>query len=298
MVERTATTFQSRTVRIAVQVFAAVVLFATVAGLATFRRYVEESPRFCQTCHVVAPEIAVWMESEHRTVRCQQCHHQTLEDGLHILTTYAAGKMPERRHAEVDVRSCASCHASHDDRWPSIADSIGHTVHTQRAELPCTACHGAEMHFDQPARVTCLTCHEDKVAAPPHEERHCLACHNFLSTEDVIRPQRRDCMRCHRTQEKPVSISDTAPMQFACAACHRPHSDTGVTPCTECHKRTELAGLHDLPGHAECGACHAPHEWVATKAMCRSCHKGMQGHHPGRRCSDCHSFESLVKTGP
>jgi hypothetical protein len=154
------------------------------------------------------------------------------------------------------------------------------------------------MHFAKPARATCLTCHEDKIAAAPHEERHCLACHNFLSTEEVIRPRRRDCLRCHRTQERPIVISQAAPMQFACSGCHRPHSQDGVAPCGDCHTQRELPGLHARPEHADCSDCHEPHEWITTKRQCFACHDDMRNHHPGERCSQCHSFEALVKTGP
>ena len=95
-----------------------------VVAFVSFKQYVEQSPRFCHTCHEIAPEVTVWMESERRDVRCQQCHHQTLQDGMHILQVYLAGRMPDRKHAEVDVKSCGRCHATHDERWPSIADSI------------------------------------------------------------------------------------------------------------------------------------------------------------------------------
>ena len=282
----------SLTLALAVQVLVALAAFAAVAGFVSFRRYVEESPRFCQTCHNVAPEIALWMESEHRQVRCQQCHHQTLEDGLRILQVFVGGGMPEQSHAPVEVTSCATCHASHDERWPSIANSSGHVVHVQKEKLPCTACHGAQMHFDRPARETCLGCHKDMTVGSAHEKRHCLACHNFLSTEAVVRPQRQDCLRCHRNQAKPVVVSPTAPMQFACSACHRPHSEKGVVDCNDCHKQRELGGLHDLAGHQKCSDCHEQHEWTSTKPQCFVCHEGMYSHHPEQACRKCHVFET------
>jgi hypothetical protein len=282
----------SLTVALTVQILLAVAAFAAVAGFVSFRRYVEESPRFCQTCHNVAPEIALWMESEHRQVRCQQCHHQTMEDGLRILQVFVGGGMPNEPHAPVQVTSCAACHASHDQSWPSIANSAGHEVHTHREKLPCTDCHGAEMHFDRPARATCLGCHEDMTVGTAHEQRHCLACHNFLSTESVIRPQRQDCLRCHRNQDKPVIVSSTAPMQFACSACHRPHTAAGVVSCSDCHKAKELTGLHELAPHRNCPDCHTQHEWMSTPEQCFACHEGLFSHHPEQTCRRCHSFEA------
>ena len=287
----------SRSLRIAAQAVVLLAVFGAVGGLVSFKSYVESSPRFCQTCHTVAPEIALWMESEHRNVRCQQCHHQTLSDGMRILQAYVAGGSTQM-HAPVDVKSCASCHATHDARWPSIADSIGHRVHAQKAGLPCTTRHGKEMHFEQPARSTCERCHKGKTLGSAHEAQHCLACHNFLSKEDVIRPQRADCLRCHRSLETPVTVAATAPMQFTCSACHRPHSGEGLVPCTDCHRQRDLPELHQKKGHQTCGDCHSAHDWTTTRQQCFACHKNLYSHHPDQACSRCHRFESGLGTGP
>lgn len=287
----------SRSLRIAAQALLGLAALGAVGGMVSFKRYVEQSPRFCQTCHMVAPEIALWMESEHRNVRCQQCHHQTLADGLRVLEVYVSGSKPVT-HAPIDVQSCARCHATHDARWPSIADSIGHRMHAGKAKLPCTTCHGREMHFEKPARSTCEGCHEGKAMGSAHEAQHCLACHNFLSKEDVIRPQRADCLRCHRGLERPVTVPVTAPMQFSCSACHRPHSGDGVTPCTDCHPQRELPALHGEHEKAACGACHAAHGWIAEKQQCFACHKNMHAHHPTEACSHCHRFASGLGKGP
>lgn len=279
---------------------AALVLTAVAVAVAfvSFRSFVETSPRFCATCHVVAPEIAMWTESEHRAVRCQQCHHQSLEDGLRILKVYLAGGALAGRHAPVDLASCAACHATHDTRWPSIANSVGHRVHTEKAKLECTSCHGRQMHFNRPPRSTCLTCHEGKSAGTAHEEAHCLACHNFLSTGDELKPTRAECLGCHERQERPVVVSSSAPMQFSCYACHRPHQGGGLVTCSDCHKPRDLAGLHAAKGHEDCATCHQPHDWRSTKAQCFACHKDKASHHPEKSCSECHGFEAGLRTGP
>ncbi len=287
----------SPAIRVALQLFLALGVLATAVAFVGFRGYVETSPRFCQTCHVIAAEVAIWTESEHRNVRCQQCHHQRLEDGLRILMAYVSGEAAVTGHGKVNVGSCAGCHSSHDERWPSIADSVGHRVHG-KAGLVCTACHGQQMHFYRPARATCLTCHKDKSAGSAHEEAHCLACHNFLSTDEVILPSRRDCLRCHEALERPIVVAQAAPMQFVCYACHRPHAGTGVIACAECHKNRELVGLHRKPGHATCDSCHRQHDWVATRRACFACHANLESHHPEQPCWSCHSFEAGLGTGP
>lgn len=270
---------------------------AVVGGLARFRDYAETDPRFCNSCHEVAPEIAIWTESEHRAIRCQQCHHNTMEDGLRILRVYVSGSPPAATHAPVSVESCAACHKSHDRRWPSIAESTGHRIHVDEARLACTTCHGRQMHFDRPARQSCLDCHADRGEGSTHEDVHCLACHNFVSSAEVIRPTRRDCLGCHANRERPIRVSETAPMQLACHACHRPHSDE-LVPCSQCHRQRDLAGLHALAGHADCLTCHEAHEWTTTREQCARCHEGLASHHVGEACAGCHSFEAGLGTGP
>jgi hypothetical protein len=287
-----------RTIRVAVQVVGVLGVLAVIGAFLSFRNYVNTSPRFCQTCHVIAPEIAIWTESEHRTVRCQECHHHDLREGLGILTAYLTGGTSARSHASVNLDSCAGCHAKHDARWKSISNSIGHRIHVDRAKQPCTTCHGQQMHFSQPARETCAGCHASKSAGAVHERAHCLACHNFLSTDEIIRPTRADCLRCHETRERPIRVNPSSPMQFACSTCHRPHSQTKAVPCSDCHQQRDLPGLHRNPGHQVCARCHKQHDWTATRTTCFECHKTLKTHYPDRACGSCHSFEAGVRTGP
>ncbi len=274
---------------------AALVLFVggalgVAAAMHGFQSYVRDSPRFCQSCHDVSPEIAVWVESKHREVRCQRCHHNTVEEGLHTLFVFISGGEMDGDHAKVDVQSCAGCHASHDSRWPSIANSRGHLIHADNEKIVCTRCHGQEMHFDRPPRKTCLECHEGQALSGKHGSEHCLACHNFLTTDAVIKPQRSDCLHCHKNNERPIVIDATAPMQLQCSACHRPHSKEKLVSCQSCHPQTELVGLHNLREHQKCSSCHAAHEWTSTKEQCFACHPDARSHHPNSPCGRCHSF--------
>jgi len=277
---------------LAAYLIAALGAIAILIGYLGIRRYTNESPRFCESCHEVAPEVAVWLESEHRGINCQACHHATMEEGLKILWVYLRGGMPDIHHAKVSVRSCASCHASHDRRWPEVANSSGHRVHSSDEGLGCTDCHGQQMHFDQPAREICVSCHKGQDAGSAHEPVHCLACHNFLSTEDSVLPQQRDCMRCHAKQDRPIVLPSTAPMQFVCSGCHEPHASGRIAPCADCHRPSELCGLHTHADHQKCGDCHEPHEWTSKRRHCLECHADLFSHYPERKCVDCHGFQS------
>ena len=269
---------------------AAVVGVAGAAALSSLHEWVERSPHFCESCHIVAPEIAVWTKSAHRTLRCQECHHHTLQDGLRILTKMVGGDGPAGEHGTVRLASCAQCHTSHDPRWPDIANSVGHRLHTEEAELDCTACHGRQMHFHQPARAICVKCHTKPPEAAGHSALHCLACHNFLSEEAVILPSRQDCLRCHMNLERPIRIPAKTPMAFSCDACHLPHGDTPLVSCRHCHKEGELDGLHENEGHGACSDCHEPHTWLPKRRSCARCHEGMASHNPGEACESCHDF--------
>lgn len=234
----------------------------------------------------------MWLESEHRNVRCQGCHHATVEEGLEILWVYLLGRMPDVEHAEVEVRSCTRCHLDHDPRWPEVANSSGHRTHTTPEGLTCTDCHGQQMHFGEPPRDVCLACHEGKDAGAGHEPSHCLACHNFLSQDEPLRPGERACLRCHEKQDRPIRIDPATPMHFVCAGCHEPHAGGRIVSCDDCHRPSEICGLHDLRGHRTCVDCHEPHLWTSRDRHCLACHDGFARHHPEKRCARCHSFES------
>ena len=281
------------TVGYAVQMIFLLVVIAIMTSYVGVRRYTQENPQFCQSCHEVAPEVAVWLESEHRDIHCQACHHPTMDEGLEILWVYTMGKMPDIQHAEVSVASCEACHASHDIRWPEVVNSTGHRTHIAKAGLSCTECHGQHMDFGQPAREVCVSCHEGKDAGKAHEPSHCLACHNYLSTgEDELLPSLEDCMRCHEEQDRPILLPPTAPMNFVCSGCHEPHSDGRIAPCEDCHRESETFGLHEHPDHQLCGDCHEPHGWVSKNSHCLDCHETYySGHYPERKCKNCHSFE-------
>lgn len=276
--------------------FAAQLIFllaaiAILGGFVAIRRYTNENPRFCESCHEVAPEVRMWLESEHSDIRCQACHHQTMGEGLEILWVYLLGEMPDIQHAEVSVHSCAECHASHDPDWPQISNSSGHLAHSTTDGLNCTECHGQQMHFGQPAREVCLRCHEGKDTGAAHELDHCLACHNYLSTEQPLLPGQRACMRCHMKQDRPIKLPPTAPMHFVCAGCHEPHADGRIVACADCHRPSEICGLHDHSDHRVCGDCHESHEWAARDRHCNACHTELVEHYPDKQCASCHAFE-------
>ncbi len=302
-----------RTLQLLLQVLVPVVLVAATYGYVRFTDYVGTDPRFCGQCHREQPGYSLWTRSEHRSVVCQECHHASKEDALRMLSSFVAQGMsrPVKREghtAPVISAACASCHLSHDDRWPQIGKSIGHAVHSHQARIECLRCHSRAIHgFESPADL-CIDCHEAKAIRPGEmTEVHCLACHDFLSSRDDLAPARASCLECHGTMERLHSVfPEGAPMEkLPCAACHRPHAaaEERIIPCESCHSAIGDAGLHSLVGHGAlpeipdpvgtpmpCVDCHEAHAWEPHQRTCLSCHEEQVSHYRHRRCWSCHHF--------
>jgi hypothetical protein len=284
----------SREVRTFVLGVAALGAFAAVLGTLKLKRFVDEDPRLCATCHKASPEFSLWMGGSHRTVSCQKCHHSNPQQGLAMLRGFLAGRKPKGKHADVEVGACASCHFSHDERWPQVGGSRGHKLHYQEKGIACVRCHAASMHGFEPVVAKCQECHPGHaVGMAKMQALHCFACHDFLSHEPGLRPTRRDCMRCHSAQGIHAPMSETE-AKMECASCHKPHRPAGHTlaDCSECHAPPMMAkgALHATKGHARCLECHKPHVWTAGAEGCARCHPRAATHAQAKGCLDCHSF--------
>lgn len=277
---------------------AALALLGLVTGFLRFKRFVDEDPRLCATCHRASPEFALWTNGSHRSVACQRCHHSTPEQGVAMLRAFLAGKKPSGKHAEVTLGSCEQCHFSHDPRWPQVGEAEGHRVHHKEHGIACVRCHAASMHGFEPVAKKCEECHPGHaVGMEGMQALHCFACHDFLADQGGLHPGRRDCMRCHTAQGIHAPIKEHgAPMGMSCAACHRPHRPAGQTlaACRECHTPEKMAkgGLHTVPAHGTCLDCHKPHTWTPEPGTCARCHRAetAAGHAGKRACGECHDF--------
>jgi hypothetical protein len=273
---------------------AALLALVAVLGGLRFKKFVDEDPRLCATCHRASPEFSVWLEGSHRSVSCQKCHHSTPEQGVAMLRAFLAGKKPQGRHAEVEVGACAGCHLSHDPRWKQVGGSRGHRVHVEGQHIACVTCHATSVHGFEPVSATCVGCHgKHLVGVSGMQKLHCFACHEFLTTEPGLRPTRRDCLRCHTAQGINAPMGDHGgAMEMACAACHKPHAPPGqaLVACAGCHTQMKKGGLHARAGHARCLDCHKPHLWKAGTSACAACHAEASGHAEGKACAACHAF--------
>ena len=95
----------------------------------------------------------------------------------------------------------------------------------------------------------------------------------------------------------PARFSDTAPMQFDCGTCHKPHA---ATPERGRRRAAPAATWWRRPPDStpatsgrRCTTCHAPHLWTAGRAECVRCHAAADRHADGKGCTTCHLFRSV-----
>jgi hypothetical protein len=272
-------------------------------GVSSLRTYVTQSPGFCAHCHKTTPEFSAWTRGQHRGTACQSCHHASSEEGFAMLKSFLAGDSPDkpRKHGAVELGSCAACHFSHDPSWPQVGASRGHRIHAIEKKISCVKCHATAIHRFEPAVASCKECHGPQtILAEGMHEVHCFACHNFTTAATDLKPTRKDCLACHRAQGVLASrFPENAPMQFACAACHKPHLQSSpLVDCKACHDHLAGSGQHARPGHARCAECHRAHEWKSEREDCLRCHRSAASHYGDKACGECHSFKAPAKPKP
>jgi hypothetical protein len=277
----------------------AIAIAVGIPGFFRFKKYVDEDPRLCITCHRANPEFALWLGGSHRQVACQKCHHTTSEQSVAMLRAYVAGRNPDEKHAVVEVGACAGCHFSHDPHWPQVGGSRGHKLHYEEKKIACIKCHAASMHGFTPMAEKCAECHpKHGVSVGGMQRLHCFACHEFLTNEPGLRPTRSDCMRCHTAQGINAPVGEHGgTMGMDCSACHKPHAapENALVACKVCHPRVDKDGLHGKHKAKRCVDCHQPHTWKATEKGCDRCHAKLKdGHTAKDDCFACHGFRPLI----
>lgn|GEM_PF-588774 len=264
--------------------------------------YTTSNPSYCLGCHAMQRAWHTWATSSHSGVPCQRCHAQTAFQSADQLYKTAVRRQTQvRHHGDVPDGKCRRCHLSGDARWVQVARTAGHRVHVQTAHQPCIRCHNSGLHRFQPRPGLCRDCHANVVVRiKGMGSLHCLACHDYMrngSGINPLQPTRQACLACHQQMGVVnVSFGGGSPMQFPCAACHRPHStERPQDGCTSCHP--EALSPSTPEAHRNCTACHQPHSWrFQGPQKCLECHSPLPGNvqahqipnHPERFCVGCH----------
>src|SRR5438552_9936895 len=146
---------------------AVLVLGATAFGRVSWN-YMQHDNGFCTGCHVMGPAYQRFVQSEHDSLSCHDCHQQSIFASARQLYLWVSDR-PERigPHARVPNGVCARCHITgQKEVWQRISQTAGHRTHLESdssvlRNVQCVSCHGVEIHHFAPLDSTCAQarCH-------------------------------------------------------------------------------------------------------------------------------------------
>ncbi len=201
--------------------------------------------------HIDPSNLAASVHNKHE---CSDCHVEYTRDS-HPVKTFA----DSREHSISVAGICRRCHAEKDvlikgSSHYNLSFQVGETlVGKGNPKAPvCTDCHGfhtvgPKTTYEILSGVPCRKCHEDifKVYAKSvhgmakekgeHRAPLCASCHfaheiNFTAMTDKIKGA---CLGCHKGVEglhkKWLPNAELHLNAVACAACHAPASEKGIS---------------------------------------------------------------------
>jgi len=275
----------------------------------------------CLSCHAdaglqdasgksVGVDAHTFGASIHGSLKCGDCH-ASIKDYPH----------PD----QITPVKCESCHA---DQAAGLAGS----VHSLKAEHPCTSCHGdAHAIFPKddarsavyPLNVprTCGACHGNDAMAKKHGlpnvyPMYIDSIHGFaLSKEGLL--VAANCQSCHGSHhilshKDPLSPTYKTNIPKTCGSCH-----AGITAnyMGGVHGKAVAAGDLKAPVCSDCHTAHAILQPTAdafrmqSTPICGSCHKeklstyrdtfhsqlgSLGGYVETARCWDCHGAHDVL----
>jgi hypothetical protein len=260
--------------------------------------------------HSIGVDAGVFGSSLHGNLKCGDCH-ATIKDYPH----------PD----QVTPVKCESCHTGE-------AEGLAGSVHANRAEHPCTSCHGdAHAIFPKsdprsavyPLNIphTCGNCHGNGDLAKKHGLPNVYplyidSIHGFaLSKEGLL--VAANCQSCHGSHHilshtDPQSPTYKTNIPKTCGTCH-----AGITAnyAGGVHGKAVAAGDLHAPVCSDCHTAHAilqPTEAtfrMQSTPICGSCHKdklstyrdtfhsqlgSLGGYVETARCWDCHGAHDVL----
>jgi predicted CXXCH cytochrome family protein len=260
--------------------------------------------------HSISVDAHIFAASIHGSLKCGDCH-AAIKDYPH----------PD----QITPVKCESCHG---DEAAGLAGS----VHSVKAEHPCTSCHGdAHAIFPKtdarsavyPLNIprTCGACHGNDTIAKKHSLPNVYplyidSIHGFaLSKEGLL--VAANCQSCHGShhilsRKDPLSPTYKANIPNTCGTCH-----AGITGdyVHGVHGKAVAAGDLKAPVCTDCHTAHAILQPTAdafrmqSTPICGSCHKeklatyrdtfhsqlgSLGGYVETARCWDCHGAHEIL----
>ncbi|MBI4518511.1 MAG: cytochrome c3 family protein [Deltaproteobacteria bacterium] len=267
---------------------------------------VSSQPRFCGSCHFMAPYYESWKTSRHKEVACVECHippgitseFRKKYEALAMVARYFTGTYSTNPWAEVDDQSClrSGCHVKRvllgRELYQGVLfDHQPHLTEMRREkQLRCTSCHSQIVQGSHISvtPTTCFLCHF-KNAAPNSGTARCTLCHaipdKMITTAGLsfnhgdVKRFDMNCMACHQG----IIKGDGEVLRERCFTCHND------TERIERYGQTEFLHRTHVTDHkVECLNCHMeishriPAREEALSTACQSCHSSAAGHSPVR----------------
>jgi len=300
-----------RDVKIGLAAAAAVVVLGFAgAGTASWN-YMQHDNDFCTGCHVMGPAYQRFVQSEHDSLSCHDCHQQSLFASMRQLYLWVAERPQEiGPHAKVPSQVCARCHVTGSGRetWQRIASTAGHRTHLESdsaalKNIQCVTCHGLEVHRFAPVDSTCAQagCHVSTTITMGRmrgqTSLHCATCHRFTrevpalfpaeSARGRLVPGVTECFSCHQMRVLLAEFDPARdPHAGTCGVCHNPHKqerprDAAATCANAgCHADWRAQPFHLGERHRkvvqQCTLCHQPHAARVDPSDCAGCHAAVR----------------------
>ncbi len=285
------------------RIVVAIVILLPGLAVLTFAAFeVSSQPRFCGSCHVMAPYYDSWKSSSHNDVACVECHippgitseFRKKYEALSMVVRYFTGTYSTNPWAQVDDQSClrSGCHETRVLLGREVYQGVlfDHQPHLEEMRrdkrLRCTSCHSQIVQGSHIAvtPTTCFLCHFKDVA-PNTATARCTLCHavpeQTIATTGLafdhgeVKRLGMKCMDCH---EGVVRGAGEVPRE-RCFTCHNDATRLKRYGETELLHRT-----HVTDHKVECLHCHIeirhgiPEREAALATGCETCHSAAAGH--------------------
>lgn len=210
------------------------------------------SPKFCETCHIMRPEVMTWQASAHSKIPCTICH---IEPGLQntlkhqgeiirrfFLVQNQQYSLPLEIKHMVRSEVCLGCHTLVRPFTPLNDIKVPHEKHV-KAGIECVNCHQGVVHarlgqrgLASEGNLNQWTPQYGAAQILPVNLRigmqECMDCHSKRHKGPT------QCVGCHEKKQLPSSHMDTQRWQTN----HGKAATKDVKPCEDCHNYLNIDG--------------------------------------------------------